>query len=454
MNLNPYARLLNRRLERLAASPAVRNSIPGTSQKAALSTSTLNPYGRVHNFSAGPAAGSFDVMEKVHKEWMNYQGTGMGFVEISHRDVAGPVQNLMVETQDLVKELLNVPEGYSVLFMHGGAHLQFSGIPVNFCNRDGVHTGKVPQYIDTGFWAQRSAAVAYEYMKLNYKKAKVPETMEGIFASTERGFLKKEKKWKVKANADYVYFCANETIAGLEYKWDPDMALLGEKKANIPLICDATSTLMSRPMDISKYGCIFASSGKNLGPAGVTLVIVKDELMTKHAHSAELASLPIMDFMQQKISKPIENVYNTPPTFNIYMLNHMLQEYKAKGGLEVMEEKADSLSEKCYKFVDNSPKGFYTPIVDYKYRKDRSRMNVCFQIGGRVEDIGQDARDKNMALEKKFTHWAEERGVHQLMGHPIFGGLRITLYNPMPEASVDVALSALAEFAAEHQHFE
>lgn len=411
---------------------------------------------RVYNFSAGPAAGSERVMSKVQKEWMNYEDTGMGFVEISHRDVNGPVQNCMVETQELFRELLNIPSNYHVLFMHGGAHLQFSAVPLNLSKKRGPEgtNGELShaQYVDTGFWADRSAGVAHEWMKVNLENA--PADKEAIYCSTERGFLKPVTEWQVNKNADYVYFCMNETIAGLEYKWDPDLAAIG--CGHIPLVCDATSTLMSRPMDVSKYGVIFASSGKNLGPAGVTTVIVRDDLVGR-GNEQFLKAMPMLDYAQQVNSQPIQNVYNTPPTFNIYMLNHMLKDYRDLGGLEYMEDKAEFLSGQCYQYLDSNNNKFFQPEVSLedfdaaKYGDPRSRMNVCFRIGGRAEDIGEEARKHNMALEKKFTKEAAEKfGIHQLMGHPVFGGLRITLYNPMEGEAVETALAFMEYFAAQH----
>lgn len=407
---------------------------------------------RVHNFSAGPAASSDAIMQKVQAEWMNYQDTGMGFIEISHRDVDGPVQTCMVEAQELTRKLLNVPDNYHVLFMHGGAHLQFSGVPLNLsrtAKEGGLGHG---QYVDTGFWAQRSAKVAHQFMKTNLDN--VPNNVDGIYCSTERGYLKHESEWNINPNADYVYFCMNETIAGLEYKWDPDLEKLG--LGNVPLVCDATSTLMSRPLDVSKYGVIFASSGKNLGPAGVTLVLVRDDLINS-GNPDFLDAFPMLDYAQQAHSTPIQNVYNTPPTFNIYMLKYMLQEYEEKGGLAAMAMKCEEMSQMCYDLIDNSPNGFYRAEVslndfdaDALTGNPRSRMNVCFRIGGSEAEIGKEARAYNMELEKKFTRDAAEKfGIHQLMGHPIFGGLRITMYNPMTREAIETAMAFMEFFAAQ-----
>ena len=418
---------------------------------------------------------------QVQKEWLNYDNTGMGFVEISHRDAGGPVQNVMVDTQRRVRELLQVPDTHHVLFMHGGAHQQFSAVPVNLTRgRDGTGAKATHgQYVDTGYWGSRSASVAHNWMRAYLPPGAAPETVDGLFCGTERGFLRHESAWDVAAEADYVYFCMNETIAGLEYKWDPTITARDAGGRAPPLVCDATSTLLSRPVDISKYGLIFASSGKNLGPAGLCLVIVHDKLL-RRGDERFLDGLPMLDYAQQATSEPVQNLYNTPPTFNIYMLNKVLAEYQAQGGLEAMEAKAEDLSAACYCAIDASP-GFYEPEVDlldndrlaaeYAHgirvrgaaddarrvvaglTNPRSRMNVCFRIGGRAEAIGQEARGHNMALEREFTRQAAEHcGIVQLKGHPLFGGLRITLYNQIEREAVDAVLQFMDWF--EHENKE
>jgi phosphoserine aminotransferase len=320
--------------------------------------------------------------------------------------------------------------------------------------------------------------VAHSWLRASLPRGAAPETADGLFCSTERGFLQHESAWNVSENADYVYFCMNETIAGLEYKWDPTIAATDAAGRAPPLVCDATSTLMSRPVDISKYGLIFASSGKNLGPAGLCLAIVRDDLL--HGRDTRfLEALPMLDYAQQASSKPVQNLYNTPPTFNIYMLNKVLAEYQALGGLEAMEAKAEDLSEACYDLIDASP-GFYEPEVSLMgseriaaefmdgininhttsdvqrvvkgLTNPRSRMNVCFRIGGRADLIGQEARAHNMALENKFTQQAADLcGIVQLMGHPVFGGLRITLYNQIEREAVEAALQFMVWFQRENE---
>jgi len=366
--------------------------------------------GKIWNFSAGPAMNCESVMQQAQNEFLNYQNSGMGFLELSHRDAGGPVQNLMVETQRIMRDLLQVPDDYHILFMHGGAHLQFSAVPLNLLN------GKTTAgYVDTGFWSMRSANHAKKYC--------IVET-----PSVNRGTLLPTTEWNVSSDMAYVHVCMNETIAGLEYLYDPDLSHIEDAP---PLVADATSTLLSRPVDISKYGVIFASSGKNLGPAGICTVIVKDELLKRNAHEM----IPeMLDWREQANSSPIQNVYNTPPTFNIYMLNKTLKEYWKQGGLEAMDEKAERLSSLCYNFIDSSE--LFVPVVKHDQKRYRSRMNVCFQVG----------ENGNIAIEEQVTREAARHGIHQLFGHPLSGGLRITLYNPMPEEAVHDLLRFLEYF--------
>jgi phosphoserine aminotransferase len=389
---------------------------------------------RVFNFSAGPATVATEVMAHVQKEWMSYNDSGMGFVEMSHRDAGGPVQNTMVDTQNLVRELLKVPADYSILFMHGGAHQQFSAVPLNICSNMGTDKA---DFVDGGYWTVRAMGHAAKYCDCK-------------IVSTNRLTLNDVSTWEIREDAKYVHICHNETISGLEYTYDPDLAahptFAGTDKKVPYLVCDATSTLFSRPCDISKYGCIFASSGKNLGPAGVCLVIVKNEILESEPNAF---IPPMMDWREQANSKPIQNIYNTPPTFQIYMMHTVLAKCKADGGCDAMLAKCQMLADKSYDYVDAST--FYQSVVPVENKASRSRMNVCFQIGGNAEDIGEEARATNMKLEKLFTKTgAEEHGVHQLMGHPIFGGLRITVYNPMPVPAVEAALKYMTFFAEKY----
>jgi len=400
--------------------------------KASINPAQIQTVKRVHNFSAGPACVDTEVMMAMQKEWLDFNGSGMGFIEHSHRDAGGPVQTMMVGIQDLVKEVLRVPDSHSILLMHGGAHQQFSAVPLNLCQS---MDDKV-DFVDTGYWAIRAMNHAKKYC-------------DPRICSTNRGFLQDVASWDIREDAKYVHMCMNETIAGLEYMEDPDLSTHPKfvNATHVPeLVCDATSTLLSRPVDISKYGVIFASSGKNLGPSGITLVIVKNSILERSPNPF----IPeMMDYREQANSKPIQNIYNTPPTFQVLATHTVLEKLKAEGGCEAMKQKCDNLSARVYDYVDAS--SFYQNVVDPKYRNDRSRMNVCFQIGGTKDEIGEEARQSNMALEKLFTKTAAaEHGIEQLMGHPIFGGLRVTIYNPVKAEAVEAAIKFMELFAAEH----
>jgi phosphoserine aminotransferase len=430
---------------------AFANAVEKRDQAA---TPLLQPFAQTHrvwNFSAGPAALSDNVMRKAQAEFTNWGGnSGMGFIEMSHRDVGGPVQNTMESCQNRVRELLDVPDNYHILFMPGGAHQQFSAIPLNLCGDD----KPVISLVDTGYWAMR----AEEHCR-KYGEVKI--------CSVERGALgKPEEKWVVPENARYVHLCMNETIAGLEYQEDPDVSKIelvpvgstsvadkipGKTMAseNIPLICDATSTILSRPMDISKYGVVFASSGKNLGPAGITMVIARDDLVNSNGEKHQQHSMipQMMSWAEQANSVPIQNIYNTPPTFNMYMLDLVLAEYQEQGGLDAMQKKAQILAGKCYDFIDSST--FYRATVpEGEGKQHRSLMNVCFQVN--VAGDSKEAIARRIAFEKRATKEAAEAGIHQLFGHPLFGGLRITAYNGMSADAVADCLEFLEHYAQKY----
>eukprot|EP00518_Triparma_eleuthera_P008255 CAMPEP_0182479704 /NCGR_PEP_ID=MMETSP1319-20130603/34615_1 /TAXON_ID=172717 /ORGANISM="Bolidomonas pacifica, Strain RCC208" /LENGTH=386 /DNA_ID=CAMNT_0024681139 /DNA_START=108 /DNA_END=1264 /DNA_ORIENTATION=- len=369
---------------------------------------------RVFNFSAGPACLNDDVMSKVQGEFTDWRGTGMGIMEMSHRDAGGPVQNAMSSAVSDLRDLLQIPENYHVLFFQGGAHGQFSAIPLNL----GGASGGKADYVRTGFWSERAlnegkkyldCAVPMDAADVNYTHIPDPST------------------WNIRSDASYVHLCANETIHGLEFLTEPDLG-----PGAPPLVLDATSTLLSRPMDISKYGMVYASGGKNLGPAGVCVAIIRDDLVRREPHPLTPS---VLDFALAADSQPIPSVYNTPPTFLLYVVSEVLQNVQQRGGMAGMEDRAMRLSGSVYDVIDNSD-GFYVNSVRPEHR---SRMNCVFRIG-----------DGNEALEDAFTREAEEQGMHQLFKHPLFKGLRITLYNGLPDAAVDAVVQFMRDFKQKH----
>lgn len=369
---------------------------------------------RMHNFSAGPSALPQHILEEVQDELLNYRSSGASFMELSHRDVGGPVQNCMQRCVQQLEALLDVPQNYQVLFFQGGAHAQFAGVPLNLCA-----PGDVAAFGRSGFWSDRFRNEAGRFCR--------PQQMFDCEDWQYRR-LPKVDEWKVPAGAKFASICANETIHGLELLQDPGLD-------GPPLVLDATSTLLSRQLDISKYGVVFASSGKNLGPAGICTVIVRDDLVDR---SRELDRVPaVLSWPEMADSKPIPNIYNTPPTFNFYMLEKVLDDYLERGGLKAIEQNNAQRAERLYELIDASG-GFYSNHVE---PASRSRMNVPFRIGnGDVE------------LEQRFTNEAENFGLMQVFGHPLFGGQRITLYNNIADESVDEVIRYMSWFKQQYAH--
>lgn len=368
---------------------------------------------RAHNFSAGPASLPEEVLRIAQRDMLDYKGTGIGFMELSHRDENGPVHNMMTGLVRNMRELLEIPQNYHVLFFQGGAHAQFSAIPLNLCEE-----GDTVDYVKTGAWSVRAIEEAQKYVNVNI--------CHDSKHDNDR-FIRDPKEWNLSPDSKYVHITINETMSGLEFIQDPD---LGDRV----LVADATSTLLSRPMDIEKYGMIYASSGKNLGPAGICMVIVRDDLLGR----AQQACPSVINWEKMATSVPIPNIYNTPPTFLLYMCKLFTDHYiEAYGSLHVIEERAIQRADKVYKAMENS-NGFYQNFVDPTFR---SRMNAVFRIG-----------DGNLELEKEFTKQAEKAGIYQLFGHPLVGGLRITLYNGVAEESVDAVIKFMKKFAQENAH--
>ena len=302
-----------------------------------------------------------------------------------------------------------------MLLFQGGAHGQFAAVPLNLVGTSG---GKA-DFIHTGFWCERAENESKKYV----------ECRRAYDAGVDNKFttIADPSKWDVDNDAAFVHVCANETIHGLEFLKDPSLAA-----GQPPMILDATSTLLSRPMDISQYGAVYASSGKNLGPAGLCVAIVRKDLVEQ---SAGQNCPGVLSWHEAANSAPIQNIYNTPPTYLHYLLSLVLDTYKQAGGLEAMEQRAVRLSELLYETIDGSG-GFYSNPVDETYR---SRMNVPFRING---------GDK--ALEDLFTQEAKDLGYEQVFGHPLFGGQRITLYNMVPEEGVNLVNQFMLDFKTKH----
>ena len=370
---------------------------------------------RAFNFSAGPACLPSTVMRRAQNEFCDWDGTGMSIMEMSHRDPGGPVQNALARAAFDLRTLLAVPANYQVLFFQGGAHAQFAAVPLNL-----LGSRSAADYVHSGFWSQRAIDEASKYCDVS---------VAADCADTAFSRLPRVDEWKVRDDAAYVHVCANETIHGLEFNEDPDYDVDNMP----PLVCDMTSTLLSRPVDVSKYGVIYASGGKNLGPAGAVVVIVRDDLLQIGARK-ETPS--VLDYSKMASSTPIPSIYNTPPTFITYMMGLVFEDLLQKGGVETAQARAKWASGLLYDIIDSSG-GFYANHVEPAHR---SRMNVPFRI-----------RSGDEQLESKFTQEAAADGLLQVFGHPLFGGQRITLYNGVPDEAVDAVARFMVAFQKRHQ---
>uniref|UniRef100_A0A7S1I371 phosphoserine transaminase n=1 Tax=Eutreptiella gymnastica TaxID=73025 RepID=A0A7S1I371_9EUGL len=357
----------------------------------------------VHNFSAGQSVVDTGVLLQLQAQLLNYENTGMSLLEMSQRDADGEVQRLIRDAEVNVRTILDVPDDYSVLIMHGGAHSQFSAVPLNLLKRGGS-----ADYICTGFWSQRSAAEASKHIDVRQIQPEIDE-------------LSKPELWNLNKDAAYVHICYNETISGIAINEDIDFG------PDHVVVADMTSTLLSRPVDISKYGCIYASSGKNLGPAGICLVIVRHDLL-------ECGADHLPSILSWKMQHQCGNIYNTPNVFGIWAMNEVIKDFMRKGGMEWIQEEARTKTSMLYDVIDGS-NGFYCNRVPPEHR---SLTAIPFFING-----------GNPEMEALFISKASEKGIQQIFGHASVGGLRAAIYNASPRASV----AALCQFMAEFQAF-
>jgi len=353
---------------------------------------------RIFNFSAGPAVLPTEVLEQARDEMLDWRGTGMSVMEMSHR--GKEFISIHAQAEKDVRELMNVPANYKVLFMQGGAIGENAIVPMNMLR------GKASaDYINTGEWSKKSIKEAKKYGGVN-----VAATGEGDNFTS----IPKRDTWKLDANAAYVHICSNETIGGVQYHFTPNTG-------SVPLIADMSSDILSRPIDVSKYGLIYAGAQKNMGPAGLTLVIVRDDLIGQ--------ALPVtpsaFDYKQQAEN---DSMYNTPPTYAIYIAGLVFQWIKKQGGLAAMETHNRKKAAVLYDYLATS--SFYTNPVA---KDDRSLMNVPFKL-------------KSEALDESFLKGAQALGMAQLKGHRSVGGMRASIYNAMPIAGVEALVAYMKEF--------
>ena len=354
---------------------------------------------RIFNFSAGPAMLPAEVLARAGDEMLDWHGSGMCVMEMSHR--GKEFISIAEQAEADLRELLSIPAGYKVLFLQGGATLQFAQVPMNLLRGKGK-----ADYVLTGEWSKKAIKEAR-----NYCDAAVAATSE------DRNFTYAPKQWDVRADAAYVHYCSNETIGGVEFHQAPS--------APVPLVADASSHFMSRPIEVAKFGLIYAGAQKNVGPAGLTIVIVREDLIGATAKGTPT----VMDY---KLQADADSMLNTPATYAIYIAGLVFKWMKQLGGLREIERRSVEKAKLLYDFLDAS-RFFGNPVA----REDRSRMNVPFTLW--------DSR-----LDEAFLKGAAERGMVQLKGHRSVGGMRASLYNAMPLEGVQHLVAYLKEFEQKH----
>ena len=356
---------------------------------------------RRFNFCAGPAALPEAVLSQAQQDLLDWQGRGLSVMEMSHR--SDEMVGIANAAEADLRELLGISDDYAVLFVQGGASSQFSAVPLNLCGQ-----GDVVDYVNTGQWSKKAIKEAKRFAQVN-----VVASSEDSNFSTIPAF----DSWQLSDNAKYLHYTPNETIGGVEFFWTPD--------SKAPLVADMSSTILSRPIDVDKFGVIYAGAQKNIGPAGLTIVIVRKELM---GQSRDIT--PTM--LDYQTAADNDSMYNTPPTFSWYLAGLVFKWLKEQGGLTAMETLNRRKADKLYGYIDDS--GFYSNPVE---KPSRSLMNVPFVLA-------------DSSLDKTFLSGADEAGLLNLKGHRSVGGMRASIYNAVPEAGVDALIDYMKDFAQRH----
>lgn len=357
---------------------------------------------RVYNFSAGPAVLPEEVLQAAADEMMDYKGTGMSVMEMSHR--SKPFEEIITEAEADLRDLMGIPDNYKVLFLQGGASQQFAAIPMNLMKNG------VADYIITGQWAKKAAQEAEKYGKVN----RIASSEDKVFS-----YIPDCSDLPIDDNADYVYICENNTIYGTKYKELPNT------KGKI-LVADVSSCFLSEPVDVTKYGVIYGGVQKNIGPAGTVIVIIREDLIRDDV----LPGTPTM--LKYKTQADAKSLYNTPPAYGIYICGKVFKWLKKMGGLEAMKERNEKKAKLLYDFLDQSQL-FKGTVV----KKDRSLMNVPFVTG-------------NEELDAKFVKEAKAAGLENLKGHRTVGGMRASIYNAMPYEGVEALVTFMKKFEEEN----
>ncbi|HEX3061761.1 MAG TPA: 3-phosphoserine/phosphohydroxythreonine transaminase [Usitatibacter sp.] len=359
----------------------------------------MQPAARIFNFGAGPAAMPVDVLEKAKWELVNWHEAGMSVMEMSHR--GSQFMRIAAEAEADLRKLLAIPANYKVLFLQGGATLHFSGVPMNL-----LRGAKRADYVNTGQWSTKAIAEARKFCEVN------------VAASSEdRNFtyVPRQSSWKLSGDAAYVHVCTNETIGGLEFHWTPDTG-------RVPLVADMSSHILSRPFDVSRFGLIYAGAQKNIGPAGLVVVIVREDLL-----GGALPGTP--NVLNYKLMADNDSMLNTPPTFSVYLAGLTFKWLLERGGLAAIGKVNARKAKMLYDYLD--AQDFYSNPIE---KQDRSLMNVPFRL-------------RDDSLDARFLAQAEARGLSQLKGHRSVGGMRASIYNAMPVEGVEALLEFLEEFA-------
>lgn len=358
---------------------------------------------RIYNFSAGPSALPVEVLEQAAKELVNYRDAGMSVMEMSHRSSA--FQSIIDHAEETLRELMNIPQNYKVLFLQGGASSQFAMIPLNL-----LKNSKKADYVITGEWAKKAAAEAKRYGDINIVASSEDKTFSYIPELNPESFTK---------DADYFYICSNNTIFGTRFNEFPEVG-------NVPLVADMSSDILSRVIDVSKFGLIFAGAQKNMGPAGLTVVIIREDLI---GHEMDIT--PTM--FKYKTHADNGSMFNTPPTYAIYMAGLVMDWVKSKGGLKAMEEYNNEKASILYDFLDQSE--LFKGTVE---KKDRSMMNIPFVL-------------PSAELDAKFIKEATKAGFDNLKGHRSVGGMRASIYNAMPREGIVKLVEFMKKFELENK---
>ncbi len=360
----------------------------------------MSKYDRVYNFSAGPSMLPVEVLERVKEDVLNYQGTGESVMEMSHR--SAEFETIINEAEANLRKLMNIPENYKVLFLQGGGTLQFSMIPLNL-----LRNSKKADYIVTGQWAKKAYKEACKFGDIKCVASSEDSTYS---------FIPKVNKEDFREDADYVYICYNNTIYGSKFPYIPETG-------DIPLVADMSSCILSEEIDVTKFGVIWAGAQKNVAPAGVTIVIIREDLIGYAPES-------VPTYLDYKIHAEKDSMYNTPPCWSIYVAGEVFKYLLENGGIPAIYEKNVRKAEKLYNAIDESR--LFKGTVELE---DRSLMNVTFVTG-----------DKD--LDAEFIALAKSKGMLNLKGHRSVGGLRASIYNAMPEEGVEALVELMKNFEA------